>query len=471
MLTISTNVASLNAQRQLAKNNNALSQSFQRLSSGMRINTASDDAAGLAISNRLTSQIRGLNQAVRNANDGVSLAQTAESALGETNTMLQRIRELAVQASNDTYTATDRAAIQVEVDQLLSEVDRIATQTQFNGRTLLDGSFNNLRFHVGANADQNISYSIDSARSFSLGAVAQQQTSTVATQSLGAGDLTLNGIDIRAAAATDDSLSTADAAGSSISVAAAINATSADHGVTATVEDNSVSLGAVGADTLGAADFQINDVFIGPVTVTANDGTFALRNAINAVSDRTGVMAELDGSNNLVLTAGDGRNIDIAGAAPQGAGAAMLGADPTGTTYGTVTLQADEDFSVSGAGVANVGLGVGTIGVNTAVNVSNINLGTQSGSNSAISLLDTAIRQVSSQQANLGAILSRMNAAISNLSAASENISAARGRIQDADFAAETAQFSKNQILQQASTAMLAQANVSNQIALQLIGG
>jgi flagellin len=468
MLTISTNVPSLNAQRQLAQNNNALSKSFQRLSSGLRINSAQDDAAGLAISNRLTSQIRGLNQAVRNSNDAMSLAQTAESALGETNSMLQRIRELAVQAANDTYTATDRAAIQTEVDQLLSEVDRIATQTEFNGRSLLDGSFNGMRFQVGANEGQNIEYSIDSARAFALGAVAEQESATVTGTALTAGELTLNGVEIRSSSATDDSLSSTGNAASAVAKAAAINASSADHGVTASVDETSVSLGAVSADTFADGDFEINGVSIGAVTTVADDGDFALRNAVNAVSDQTGVLATLDDANNLVLTAADGRNIDISGTDPQ---SGVFGADPTGTTYGTVTLESDESFDIGGGTPGNAGLTAGTVDVNTAVNATTINLGTQSGADDAIGLLDTAIRQVSTQQANLGAILSRMNAAVSNLSAASENISAARGRIQDADFAAETAKFSKNQILQQASTAMLAQANVSTQSALQLIGG
>ena len=474
MLTISTNIASLNAQRQLIANNNALSTSFQRLSSGLRINSAKDDAAGLAISDRMTAQIRGLNQAARNANDGISLAQTAESALGETSSMLQRIRELAVQAANDTYTATDRAAIQTEVDQLLSEIDRVATQTEFNGRTLLDGSFNDLKFQVGAYANQNIAYSIDSARYFSLGAVAQQTSASVTGTVLTAGELTLNGTVIRTSVVTDDTVSSTGNAASSLAKAAAINSSSADHGVVASVDATAVTIaGGIGADTFASSDLLINGVDIGVVTVTANDANFALRNAINAITSQTGVLATVDGSNNLVLTAADGRNIDIAGANPQGATNSTFAANPTGTTYGTITLESDSNFTIGGGTPANVGLGgfVGTVAVNTAVNISTANLGTQGGADSAISLMDTAIRQVSTQQANLGAILSRMNAAVSNLSAASENISAARSRIRDADFAAETAEFSKNQILQQAATAMLAQANVSNQTALQLIGG
>lgn len=471
MLTITTNTSSLNAQRTLAKNNKALSRSFQRLSSGLRINSAQDDAAGLAISNKMTAQIRGLNQAVRNANDSMSMAQTAESALNEIGSMLQRTRELAVQSANDTYTANDRMAIQAEVDQLVAEMDRIATQTAFNERNLLDGSFNGLKFQIGAFQDENITFSIKSARTFSMGAVASTTSATVTGTGITAGEIYVNGSEIRTSAATDDVLSFTGNAASAVAKAAAINASSADTGVVASVNANSVSLGAVGADAFASADFTVNGVDVGAVTVSAADADFALRNAINAVSDRTGVQASLDSASNLVLTAEDGRNITVGGANPQGAGTAAFGADPSGTTYGTITLESDRDFTVTGTGVANAGLTAGTTVVNSAVNIEQVNLTTQGGSNSAIGLVDKAIRQVSTMQSSLGALLNRMDAAVSNLSAASENLSAARGQIRDADFATETAEFSKNQILQQASTAMLAQANVSNQIALQLIGG
>ncbi len=471
MLTITTNVASLNTQRSLTKNTNALASTFERLSTGLRINSAKDDAAGLAISERFTSQIRGLNQAVRNANDAVSLAKTAESALRETTNILQRIRELAVQSANDTNTATDRAALQSEVDQLVSEVDRIATQSNFNNRNILDGSYTNAVFQVGAFADQSINISIRSARAFNLGAEAQSTSASVTSDALAAGELTLNGISVSASVAADDTLSTTGNSASAIAKAATINATTSQHGVTAAVNSNTVSLGAVTVDTFAAGDFVLNGVDIGAITTTANDSSSSLRNAINAVSGTTGVQATLDGSNNLTLTANDGRNINIAGANPQGATNAVFAADPAGTTYGTITLSADSDFTIAGTDVANAGLTAGSQAVNSAVNVSVANISTQTGANSAISLMDTAIRQVSTQAANLGAILNRLDAAVSNLSSTSENISAARSRIMDADFAAETATFSKNQILQQASTAMLAQANVSGQIALTLLGG
>lgn len=467
-LSINTNVASLNAQRSVSKNSSSIATSFARLSSGTRINSAKDDAAGLAISERFTSQVRGLNQAVRNANDAISLAQTAEGALSESSNMMQRLRELAVQSANDTNSATDRQALQGEANQLLAEIDRIATQTSFNGRNLLDGSFSGASFQVGANANQSISVSVSSARTFSLGAVASRTSTTVTGTALGAADLTLNGVAIRASAAADDTVSSVGNDASAISKAAAINASSADHGVRASVNATTVTGGAaVGAGAVAGGALLINGVDIGAVAVQANDADSSLRNAINAVASRTGVMATLDGANQLVLTASDGRNVNVAGAA---AGGAVVGV-AAGTTYSTVTLESDQDFTVGGTTPANAGLTAGATAVNTAVNIQNLDITNRSGANNALSRLDTAIRQVSGQRAGLGAVLSRLESSVSNLSTTSENLSAARSRIMDADFASETAAFSKNQILMQASTAMLAQANSSNQSVLGLLRG
>jgi flagellin len=471
VLTITTNVASLNTQRSLAKNTQSLASTFERLSTGLRINSAKDDAAGLAISERFTSQIRGLNQATRNANDAISLARTAENALSETTRNLQRIRELAVQASNDTNTASDRAALQEEVDQLIEEIDRIAVQSNFNERNLLDGSYTGAVFQVGAFASETISISIDSARAFDLGSQAVATSGSVSADALQAGDVTLNGVSVPASIAEDDTRSTVDNAASAIAKAAAINKTTAQTGVSAEVNANEIDLGAVAADTFAVGDFTVNGVDIGAVTVQAGDADNALRNAINAHSDVTGVQATLDGAGNLTLTAVDGRNIQIGGANPQGQTASAFAADPGGTYYSTVDVSSDDEFTVGGNNTARAGLTAGPVGVNTAVNVADANITSQQGANDVISLMDVAIRQVTDEQSRLGAVLNRLDAAVSSLSSTSENISAARSRVRDADFAAETAAFSKNQILQQASTAMLAQANVSGQVALTLLGG
>jgi flagellin len=482
-LVINTNVAALNAQRALQRNQSSLTTSFERLSTGLRINSAADDAAGLAITERFTSQIRGLNQAVRNANDGISLAQTTEAALNQMLGALQRMRELAVQSANDTNAAGDRLAIQAEVDQLVQEIDRIATQTNFNDRTVLDGSFTNRIFQIGANENETIEVTIRSARSFNLGAEALVTIDDVTTNTLvgpptaaaGTEDLVINGIAVPGSSSNNDSVSFNLAAGSAIAKAAAINQVAPDTGVSATVlaNDNVVAQ-AVGANTITAGDILINGVDIGGVAVSANDSDSALRNAINAVSDQTGVQATLDANNKLQLTAADGRNITFTGNDLTGGGvfAAAIDNAGAGTIAGDIRLSGDNDFTVSSSSgnlATNLNLATGTTVVNTAVNIETLSLATQAGATNAIPLLDVAIRQVSSQQADLGALLARFESTVENLSAISENLSAARSRIQDADFAAETAIFSRNQILQQSATAILAQANVAPQIALQLI--
>ncbi len=469
-LNINTNVASINAQRVLTRNANALQGSFERLASGLRINSASDDAAGLAIGERMGAQVRGLNQAMRNANDGAALAKTAEGALVETGNILQRMRELAVQSANDTNTTTDRAALQLEATALQAELDRISTQTQYNGINVLDGTFNSRQFQVGANANQTIALTVDQASSAVLGAVsAVATTDAVAANAAVSGDLVVNGVTVGAAEAASDTLSSSGNANSAVAKAAAINAVSATSGVTATVTAATVTDSqAVAAGSITAGQLTINGVDIGAVTAVANDSDSALRNAINAVSSQTGVVATVDGSNQLELSAADGRNVVIAGSDPTGAGVTALAAS---TTAGGLALESDTAISIAGTTPANFGLTAGSTAVNTAVNLSTQTISTQTGANTAIGVFDSAIRQVSTQRAGLGAFLNRLDSAVANLATTSENVSAARSQVMDADFASETADFARNQILQQASAAMLAQANTSGQIALQLLGG
>lgn len=267
---INTNIASLNAQRNLTTSQNSLNTSLQRLSSGLRINSAKDDAAGLAISERMTSQIGGLNQAARNANDGISLAQTAEGALTQIGANLQRIRDLAVQAANSTNSTSDRAALNNESTQLIAEINRVATQTTFNGVALLDGTFNSQAFQVGANSGETISISsIASARSAALGVgSASSYSATInsggtvntASTALTAGGLTLNGYSVGASAS--DGVSFANGTGSAIAKAAAINAISGNSGVTATVGASSNSFTATSGTAAGAFAFTLNGVSV-----------------------------------------------------------------------------------------------------------------------------------------------------------------------------------------------------------------
>lgn len=698
-MTINTNIASLNAQRNLGKSQGMLNKSLQRLSSGLRINSAKDDSAGLAIANRMTSQIRGLDQAVRNANDGISLAQTAEGALQESGNILQRIRELAVQASSDGSTDTDRASMQVEVGQLVAELDRIADTTSFNGQVLLDGSFGTGRFQVGANAGETVSMSMTSAKTGDLGAVegdsvgnytlAKLSTAengglvdvSTGLDELASGDLTINGTSIRATASGDDLLSSTDNDGSAIAIAAAINSSADTTGVRADVQANSFALGTITTedDAIAAGEFKINGV---DITGDTNDSEVSFAALINAKTADTGVSAVGVDDTSLVLTAADGRNIQItsdgnsilvmsnfnatgaldqaqraeinlysneeftvAGTTPGNALDLVAGttaltksswvtaagagtfenleagdltingynvdvASTTGDTegdsesnvdggdsakaiayainqttglneqveatavtkanLGTISAYAagDMDLDINGvtiafdgeiqdndadgymvdklnasfkdaaAGTANHGLvasmngdneliitsedgvnidvnvsavsantvlseintaagtnvvhkgtvslsakagySVGTIGGEKqalagitdagSVSIASISVNTFEDAQTAISSVDTALSQVDDQRAELGAIQNRFDSTIANLSTTSENLSAAKARIMDADFATETASLTKAQILQQAGTAMLAQANQLPQAVLSLLG-
>jgi flagellin len=381
---INTNIASLNAQRNLNSSQTALNTALQRLSSGLRINSAKDDAAGLAISERFTAQIRGLNQAARNANDGISLSQTAEGALGEVGNNLQRIRELAVQSSNATNSATDRAALQAEVAQLLSEIDRVADQTAFNGVKLLDGSFAGAVFQVGANAGESITVSsITDANVAAIGSVSQ---ATGAALSVAASGLTGFGTAI------------------------------ASGGVTV----NGVNLGAIGAAS------------------SAAERAGQLVNAINNVSAQSGVGAVYN------------------------------------TATGQITLSSAAVITIGGttnlatvAGWANGAIGT----VTTTTGIAGLDVSSYASAQLAIQLADSALATVNSTRATLGAVQNRFQSVVTNLQTASENLSASRSRIQDADFASETANLTRAQILQQAGTAMLAQANAVPNNVLALLRG
>jgi len=476
-LSVNTNVASLSAQRNLGKSTQSLAKSFQRLSSGLRINSAKDDAAGLAISSRFTSQIRGLNQAVRNTNDGISLAQTAEGALQESANILQRVRELAVQSANDTNTEGDRVSLQEEVDQLIGELDRIASTTNFNSNKILDGSFLGANFHVGANARETLTVNVSDARSTALGRQVRVTGSTsvgvsAVSGNFAAGDVVINTVTIRTTVAADDTVSTTLKSASAISKAKAINDSSEFTNVRAIVEDAVVTGGGIAATVLDSTNFiTINDETITGITIQDNDADGALVNAINAVAGDTGVVASLDKQQQLLLTAADGRNIDV--------GVTGAGSDTgltAGVTGGGLTLQSDEQvrLTLAAAGATKLGgLGVsgGTaiFGVNSDKAVSTIDITSRSGANLAIDIADVALDQVSSIRAELGAVQNRLESTVNNLTATSENLSASRSRILDADFADETAQFSRNQIIQQAGISVLAQANQQPQVALSLL--
>ncbi len=714
MSVINTNTKALAAQGSLSNVNNKLAVSMERLSTGLRINSAKDDAAGLAITNRMTSDIRGFAVAIRNANDGLSMAQTAEGAIGQVTDMLQRMRELAVQASNGSMNADNRAASQLEVAQLKAQIDDVAKQTNFNSIKLLDGSAGAIKLQTGVRAGELMTMSVDSVQTKDIGLGSRASLTSTGfsgtagslAKNMAAGDLVLNGVTIRASSAADDVLSSSYTSSSAIAKAAAINASSAQTGVVAVLGNTTVG-GTAMTGAGGAGAITINGVKTASITTTSDMGANrALAvNAINAISAQTGVRAVDTGDVNkgVVLVADDARNItvafsgaqtaaftgvgaasvytgtyqlssttnapitvsstsngnlvnagmtagtysanvsamtsvdrSVAAAAPSttttgllqagtlringtsivaastaddpasadtnaagtaitsstkaasaiaiaaainkatattgvtataspnvvtgtsytataGAGkslslngvtialdtlttsstrsdvatlintktgetgvvavdngtgltltasdgrnisigsdttAAALGIDSNAffndatyataqsgakTTYARVTLQSDKSFTVEGGSDGNenfakLGFKTGTFGgVDNGVKVASIDISTQAGAQVALTALDAALKSVSLNQAKLGAFQNRLDAVISNLTEVNQNMSASRSRIQDTDYAAETTNLAKSQIIQQAATAMLAQANQSSQSVLSLL--
>lgn len=570
---INTNIMSLNAQRQLNKSQLTQNQAMERLSSGLRINSAKDDAAGLAISTGMQSQIRGINQAVRNSNDGISMAQTAEGSMDEMSNILQRMRELSVQAASDTNSADNKASIQQEVDQLYSEIDRIATTTQFNGCNLLNGSNGATTLQIGANSGETLTFEIPSVTTASLGLdggvnKGDLNGGRVGDAAIGVGTVAINGVDLSAVSADGGAaemakainLGTAssgvvadaynvvegaslDAEGVALSgitdgltlkvgagEAITLGPTSSMKnlaetinrdvpGVTATVgeggnlilnNDSGETIEVVGdadggSDTAAAAaglepasyngyiglTSQSGEVIsVGPGSEAADDATnevtkilgFMVSNgsaitsgaaatgviteadaitingvalelsadataqkkidAINELTDETGVTATLGADDTIVFTAGDGGDIVIASGAKTEAGK-------------TAALEKLGMIDVGGTTVSELGLSVATAQSAT----------------SSLGKIDEALAKISDSRSSLGAIQNRLGSTISNLENVAQNLSSANSRIQDADFAAETSKMSKAQILQQAGTSMLSQANASTQNVLSLLQG
>ena len=461
---ITTNVASLNAQRNLNSSQASLQTSLQRLSSGLRINSAKDDAAGLAISDRMTSQISGMNQAARNANDGISMTQTVEGNLAQISANLQRMRDLSVQSSNDTNTQVDRDSLQLEMSQLATEINRIAKSAQFNGKNLLDGSFGSATFQVGSNAGQTISMSITSATTTSLGlglALAEGAVSSTTAIDNGdgttdAGSMSINGVIV--GTSHSDGVSYADgvkddAAGlsSALSLTTAINLNTAFTGVTASAKTTVTSTTGTDQSALSTG-LMINGQLISDAT-----GTASLVANINLKTFDTGVTAEIVATDPTTyrLIAADGRNIDIVA----GDNSGLIDA----TTYGQVSLTSGRDFTIEGTAVGGLAEGSYIASASAGPKIDS-----QYSAGLAISNIDIAITMVNSQRSIMGSMQTRFDSVVANLQSSAENLSAARSRIRDTDFAAETANLTRNQILQQAGTAMLAQANAlpSNVLAL-----
>ena len=511
-ITINTNVASLNAQRNLNSSQSSLNQSMQRLSSGLRINSAKDDAAGLAISDRMTSQVTGLDQAVRNANDGISLAQTAEGALQESTNILQRMRELSVQSANDTNTAEDRSSLQAEVEQLQAELDRIAETTTFNGKNLLDGSMIGAKFQVGAEAGETISISISSAETDQLGvsriqlddsamnSVVTAATAAVGTNGVSATTLTLKG---NFADNEFDQEITVSTGASAADLETSINNVTDKTGITADAQtdvklSNLTQDGTVSFSLTGATDddSSTDDFKFIQASVTTDDLS-NLVTAINDQSDTTGITAELsndkksitltsEAGDDIVITdftsdAATTGKIDVEALNSEGDGSfggtgstqgaeTLVNGDTDSTRVGGyVTLDRNEVFSIDAGSDRYVTQTTGAT-ASDIENVGDIDISTQDGASDALSVIDGAIAKIDSIRGDLGAVQNRFESTISNLSNISENISAARSRILDADIAQETSAMTKQNILQQAGVSILAQANQAPQLALSLLG-
>jgi flagellin len=518
-LYINTNIGSLNAQNNLNSSQMSLQTSLQRLSSGLRINSAKDDAAGLAISTRMTSQINGLSQASQNANDGISLSQTAEGGMSTIADNLQRMRSLAVQAANGSNSASDRASIQAEISQLQQNINQVATQTQFNGMNLLDGTLNNAQFQIGANANQVINFSVGNASANAIGSnilstasgtsqydtTVNAMTQSVLYSATALGATTLNNFAAQSLTITGNGStvvvpsSTLVAGASAQLVASSINAAAGSTGVSATASTTS-TLGNFTASGAVSLTLQGNPTSAGaanPVTINANmantKDVSGLAAAINAQSGATGITAIADtvngkitlsnaqgydiGVTNLAASAG---SFDVTGtvsgqaagvgvsAAGVGAGTAktLTNAGDSAVVGGQVSFSSATSYTISsnlGAGASHLIAGGTAAGSSLsavgAIDVTAMTGQTPTGANAALSVIDAALLNINNQEAAMGAIQNRFTSVISNLATSGQNLTSARSLIQDTNYASETANLTRSQILQQAGTAMLAQAN------------
>jgi flagellin len=544
MTVINTNISALRAQSGAAMAETSLSKAMERLSTGKRINSAKDDAAGLAISQRMTANIRGMAVAIRNANDGISMAQTAEGALGEVTNILQRVRELTVQSANGTFSADNRASLQAETNQLLAEVNNIAKTANFNGLKLLDGSIKDLKLQTGVNAGDSVGISMANISTNALGLTSGGAPGQITTGRVGAvtglavGDVTFNGVNALGSVPTAD---TAEA------LAAAINENSDKHGVTATASNNVTSA------KITAESFAVGDITIGGVSVGAaasveelvaniNRNDFGVTATLNSdktitLSNTTGKAITVGGTAAGGFTAGtyqgfvslqskDGSDIKIVGTnttpataiadvqlmgvnvASDGvsfsggavSGAALvadalvingveIGASATASAAdkaAAINAQTDNTnvkatvsgtslvlTSTNGGGIRVEGTGAAAIGFvaqgGSAYMTSTLDISSQEAAVAALGILDTAIDSVAQSRGDLGALQNRLESTVSNLTTTSTNLSEARSRIEDADFSAESTNLARSQVLSQAATAMLAQANQTQQNVLSLL--
>ena len=502
--TINTNIMSLNAQLNLQSSQNSLATSLERLSSGLQINTAADNAAGFAIAQQMTAQINGINQAAQNANDGISMAQTAQGGLNAEIGLLQSMRTLAVQASNGTNSASDRQAIQAQIAQLQQELSRTALTTQFNGQNILDGTMSDAQFQVGSNAGQTINFGIANTQGSAIGNNAYSTGgamtgATLSTTSTASGNgVTAQTLSIQGSIGTKSvSVSANETA---YAIAAGVNNQSASTGVTASAltqaELNGLASG--GTVSFGLTGSNGTAVTIN-ASVTSTSDLSAIANAINADTASTGISAYADQSGNLFMTQSQGYDVKITNLSDSGVTAgtiatvksfgtgaaattASVASGQSATVGGQISFESASAYtinsSVAGSGTggsvldttsaAKTNLG-STLNSVSSIDVTTVTNGTPTGANNAINTIDMALQTLNTIAANLGSVQNRFQDTITNLQTTSNNLSAARSRIQDTNYAQETSNLTRNQILQQAGTAMLAQANQLPNMVLTLL--
>lgn len=493
MTVINTNIGALNTQAHLSRVSDTLNTAMTRLSTGLRINAAKDDAAGMAISEKMTSQIMGLSQAIRNATDGKNLIDTTESANVEVSNMLQRMRELAVQSANDTNTASDRGNIVSEARQLIAEINRVADTTTFNGMKVLDGSYTGRQMQIGADAGQTLTVDINSAKASDIGSFQIRSSVSVATAAAAVADtgiLAANDVTVSGAlgSRTIDVTTGMSAKGLATAVNNVAGATGVDA---AAVTKARLTLAGGGTFTMGIGNSAAELVSIGAVTVTDVSDLRSLRDAINSVSGRTGITATMGDTNaQVILTDADGDDIGFNNFADVSGTSTMtvtgLRGDNTATTETTAVDATNNDTYVTGevsftstkaftatsvAGAADTAFFTTASNNATLQSVAAVDLSTAAGSNAAIKVLDVAIQRISQSRSDLGAVSNRLDSTIANLTNISTAVQAARSNITDADFAAESTNLARGQILSQAATAMLAQANASQQNVMSLLRG
>ena len=472
-LSVNTNTTSLTVQKNLNKASDALSTSMTRLSSGLKINSAKDDAAGLQISNRLTSQINGLSVAVKNANDGISIAQTAEGAMQESTNILQRMRELALQSANGSNSTDDRTSLQSEYTQLTSELTRIANTTTFGGRNLVDGSFGSTAFQIGSNANETINVTLGDV---SANAIGSQQVKSVgvdpSTTGVAGGAITVTG-----GGATKDITVAAGASAKTI----ASQLDGSVPGLTATASTEATFTVDAAAKTTPAT-FTIKVGDSEAVSMVGVTDTASLADQLNSNAAKLGISVNYDSkAGTLSVKSDTGENIEFGGTNAGAAGVKVATKDASGDlgtavviadglkATGAVSLDSAKGYSVAGDGVTGLFSAAGTSVASELTSVSETDITTAFNAQNAIAALDKAISNIDAQRADLGAVQNRFDSTVSNLQSISENSSAARSRIQDADFASETAELTKQQTLQQASTAILSQANQLPSSVLKLL--